>query len=198
MLSIASWNIRGLNRIPKQNVVQEVVRENGLSMCAILESHVDISKLQTVCSRVFDRWLWISNNQCCSRGTRIIVGWDPNLVDVMVLTQTDQEVHCQVQIISDKKMMFCSFIYAGNQRAHRRELWQNLCAHNNLVSSNLWILLGDLNVSLHLEDSTRGSSMFSKSMVEFRECIETIGVEDINSSGIHYTKSKAKCGVRYS
>lgn len=42
MFSIASWNIRGLNRLTKQNEVREVVRENGLSMCAILESHVDI------------------------------------------------------------------------------------------------------------------------------------------------------------
>lgn len=198
MFSIASWNIRGLNRIPKQKEVLEVVREKELSMCAILESHVDISKLQKECTRVFDRWKWSSNNQLCNRGTRIIVGWDPNVVDIMVLTQTDQVIHCQVQIISDKKMMLCSFIYAGNNIAHRRELWQNLVTLNIFVNNNPWVLLGDFNVALNLDDSTMGSSGFFNAMVEFRECIENIGIEDINSSGIHFTwnqRPNAELGI---
>lgn len=87
-----------------------MVKENGLSMCVILESHVDITKLQKVCSKVFDRWLWTSNNQYCSRGTRIIMGWDPNEIDVMVLAQSDQVLHRQVRIIRENKMLFCSFI----------------------------------------------------------------------------------------
>nr|GEW94020.1 zinc finger, CCHC-type [Tanacetum cinerariifolium] len=38
-------NIRGLNRTPKQSEVRQVVNENQLSVCVILESHVDISAL---------------------------------------------------------------------------------------------------------------------------------------------------------
>lgn len=58
MFSVVSWNIWGLNRVPKQKEVQDVIRDNSLSICAILESHVDISKLQNVCNKVFFRWTW--------------------------------------------------------------------------------------------------------------------------------------------
>nr|GEY24077.1 hypothetical protein [Tanacetum cinerariifolium] len=49
MFSLATWNIRGLNRTPKQSEVRQVVNENQLSVCAILESHVDISALSKDC-----------------------------------------------------------------------------------------------------------------------------------------------------
>lgn len=106
MFSLVAWNIRGLNRLPKQKEVQEVVRENKLSICAILESHVNIAKLQKVCACVFNTWDWKSNNQFFQRGTRIILGWDPGNVDVMILDQSHQVLHCQVSIISELKDFF--------------------------------------------------------------------------------------------
>ncbi|GJV76486.1 zinc knuckle CX2CX4HX4C containing protein [Tanacetum coccineum] len=53
MFSIASWNIRGLNRTPKQKGVRQVIFENNLQVCAILESHVDIGKLEQVCAKPY-------------------------------------------------------------------------------------------------------------------------------------------------
>lgn len=156
-------------------------------MCAILESHVDISKLQNVCSKVFTNWVWTSNNQYCQRGTRIILGWDPDYVDVMLLNQSDQVLHCQVRIIAVNKVLFCSFVYAGNKIQHRRELWRSLKMHKRFVDVNPWAVLGDFNVSLNIEDSTRGSSGLCNGMVEFKECVEEIGIEDIHQSGIRYT-----------
>lgn len=158
MFSAAAWNIRGLNQIPKQTVVQEVVNENGLKVCALLESHVDISKLQSICANVFKGWMWTSNNQYSQGGTRIIVGWDPDSVDLMVINQSDQVLHCQVQMIGVHKTFNCSFIYASNHYVHRRELWNILKLHHQFVAANPWILKGDFNVSLSIEDSISGIS----------------------------------------
>lgn len=98
MISLASWNIRGLNRAPKQNEVQQVINENKLCICAILESHVHISNLERICSRVFRRWSWTSNSSRSAIGSRIILGWDPDRVDLMVLSFSDQVMHCQVWV----------------------------------------------------------------------------------------------------
>lgn len=89
MFSIASWNIRGMNRFPKHKEVQEVIRVNRISICAILESHIANVKLQKIYNNVFGNWDWISKNSSSLSSTRIIVGWDPGIVDVMVLSQTD-------------------------------------------------------------------------------------------------------------
>ncbi|XP_022030984.1 uncharacterized protein LOC110931923 [Helianthus annuus] len=87
---MAVWNIRGLNLTLKQREVQMLISEKRLKVCAILESHVSVSNLGRVCKNVFRSWDWTSNGACCSRGTRIIVGWDNSVVDLMVIDQTDQ------------------------------------------------------------------------------------------------------------
>lgn len=47
-------------------------------------------------------------------------------------------------------------------------------------------MLGHFNVSLNIEDGIRGTSGVSMGMAEFKECVQNIGVEDINHSGLHY------------
>ncbi|GKB43048.1 RNA-directed DNA polymerase, eukaryota, reverse transcriptase zinc-binding domain protein [Tanacetum coccineum] len=83
-----SENIRGLNRAPKQFEVHQVVNENQLSICAILESHVDIATLSSNCSKVFRAWDWTSNGRLCDTGCRIIIGWNMDVVDLVVLFQS--------------------------------------------------------------------------------------------------------------
>nr|GEY46943.1 hypothetical protein [Tanacetum cinerariifolium] len=92
--SESAWR-RGLNRAPKQTEVRQVVNENQLSVCIILESHVDISSLAQVCSKVFKYWEWTSNANMCTKGCRIILGWNLDVVNVMVLSQTNQVVRGQ-------------------------------------------------------------------------------------------------------
>jgi hypothetical protein len=44
-------------------------------------------------------------------GTRIIVGWDPNCVNVMVMDQSPQVIHCFVEPINGDASFHCSFVY---------------------------------------------------------------------------------------
>ncbi|GKA35224.1 hypothetical protein Tco_0721715 [Tanacetum coccineum] len=169
MINIASWNIRGLNFSPKQSKVRHVISENNLSICAILESHVLDSNLQRLCSLVFRHWDWTSNGSSCSKGTRIILGWNHNEVDVAVINQDDQCIHTRC-----------------------------LCLHKVYVRDRPWCLLGDFNSALLLEDSTAGSSCIDISMREFKDCVEEIEVMDVQSLGLQFTwsqKPKGKDGI---
>ncbi|GKE89079.1 RNA-directed DNA polymerase, eukaryota, reverse transcriptase zinc-binding domain protein [Tanacetum coccineum] len=47
--------------------------------------------------------------------------------------------------------------------------------------------MGDVNVSLNLEDHFEGISHFTHDMLEFQECMNDIEMEDINWSGMHFT-----------
>lgn len=77
MMSVGAWNVRGLNKSVKQKEVIDVIRCNNLGICAVIESHVKILNLKSVCAKTFGQWDWISNNNSCEAGTRIIVGWNP-------------------------------------------------------------------------------------------------------------------------
>ncbi|GJW52081.1 RNA-directed DNA polymerase, eukaryota, reverse transcriptase zinc-binding domain protein [Tanacetum coccineum] len=108
MFSIASWNIQGLNRTLKQSEVRQVVNENHLSVYAILESHVDISTLFTVCSKVFRAWEWTSNASFCNKGCQIILGWNKDVVDILVVAQSSQAMHAKIIHRADNKFIFCT------------------------------------------------------------------------------------------
>ncbi|XP_071740250.1 uncharacterized protein [Rutidosis leptorrhynchoides] len=187
MINIASWNIRGLNRVPKQNEVRDVVNSNKLSICAILESHVSIARLNGICYFVFPSWSRLSNNNVCERGTCIIIGWNPNEVRLMILAMTDQVVHCVVKTIDDKWQCFIYFVYADNYYIKRRKLWDSLNYHNVSIGMHPWVILGDFNVSLEIEESTASSSSCTLAMREFRDCIENINMVDVNHCGFKYT-----------
>ncbi|GJU77188.1 RNA-directed DNA polymerase, eukaryota, reverse transcriptase zinc-binding domain protein [Tanacetum coccineum] len=55
------------------------------------------------------------------------------------------------------------------------------------VDNHLWVLIGDWNVSLNEDDHFVGGSCKTADMMEFKECIEEIKVEDLNCSGLNYT-----------
>jgi len=109
MCSLASWNIRGLNRSLKQKEVRQVISDSKIQVCAILETHVDSSKLVQVCKRVFRSWQWCSNGSVCDKGARIILGWDADVVDVMLVSLTTQVLNVQIVIKDESKVFFRIF-----------------------------------------------------------------------------------------
>ncbi|GJY71629.1 RNA-directed DNA polymerase, eukaryota, reverse transcriptase zinc-binding domain protein [Tanacetum coccineum] len=50
-----------------------------------------------------------------------------------------------------------------------------------------WVLLGDFNVALNLEDHSVGGYEPNAAMRDFKECVQAIEVVDINSIGLHLT-----------
>ncbi|XP_022024392.1 uncharacterized protein LOC110924704 [Helianthus annuus] len=172
---MTAWNIRGLNRPLKQSEVRLLVSENKLSVCALLESHVDISKL--------------AKNH---RGNplpkkRIILGWNADVVDIMILAQSDQVIHAQVFSKADNHSVFVSFVYAKNKYQERRTLWDNLCKHKGFCYNKPWVVMGDFNSALHIEDSLNGPSTPSIGMREFNDCVQYAELMDIKGHGLHYT-----------
>nr|XP_043629979.1 uncharacterized protein LOC122601279 [Erigeron canadensis] len=59
--------------------------------------------------------------------------------------------------------------------------------HKAFVRDNPWVLLGDSNSALNLEDSSFGSSNISIGMRQFKQRVEDIEMIDINCSRFHYT-----------
>ncbi|GKF03427.1 RNA-directed DNA polymerase, eukaryota, reverse transcriptase zinc-binding domain protein [Tanacetum coccineum] len=92
------------------------------------------------------------------KGRRIIMGWNTDVVNLMVVTQTSRAMHMKITHKATNDILFCSFIYAGNLPSERRVLWSDLILHKSVVCGFLWILMGDLNVVLNLEDYLSGPS----------------------------------------
>ncbi|GJW60795.1 zinc knuckle CX2CX4HX4C containing protein [Tanacetum coccineum] len=78
--------------------VNAIIHENNLSSFSRVESHIKDSNLQRLCSLVFRHWDWTSNGAWCNKGTRIIMGWNRNDVDVVVIDQNDQVILAKSEV----------------------------------------------------------------------------------------------------
>ncbi|GKA52072.1 hypothetical protein Tco_0745268 [Tanacetum coccineum] len=83
-----------------------------------------------------------------------------------------------------------------NLPSERRQLWSDLGMHKYVVRGFPWVLMGDFNVALNLEDSFSGSSTLNSAMYDFKACVNKIEVMDITSTGLHFTwnQKPKRCG----
>ncbi|GKF60383.1 RNA-directed DNA polymerase, eukaryota, reverse transcriptase zinc-binding domain protein [Tanacetum coccineum] len=50
-----------------------------------------------------------------------------------------------------------------------------------------WVLLGDFNAALNLEDHSTGGYESNAAMREFKECVQAMEVSDVNCTDLHFT-----------
>nr|GEU82219.1 hypothetical protein [Tanacetum cinerariifolium] len=165
---------------------------DNMEINAAFNNHIFDGKknLSRICNRVLGRCDWVSNSSSCDNGTRIIVGWDLNNVNIMVLNQSAQVMHCFVEPVNGNPGFLCSFIYACVRTVDRRSLWKSLSIHKNFVKDKPWTILGDFNACLDPAERSTGGSKFTTAMHDFRNCVEEIEVEDIAMTGLNFTWNK--------
>ncbi|GJU33568.1 RNA-directed DNA polymerase, eukaryota, reverse transcriptase zinc-binding domain protein [Tanacetum coccineum] len=157
----------------------------------VVETHMKNNRIKKLCMNVFGRWNWQTNMLHSKKGCRIAIGWNANNVNCSMLHNSGQSMLYHVEILSSQKSFFCTFIYAANREKDRRELWKDLRLYKKIVGDLAWAIMGDVNVSLNLEDHSEGISHFTQDMLEFQDCINEIKMEDINWSGMHFTWTKS-------
>ncbi|XP_071689270.1 uncharacterized protein [Rutidosis leptorrhynchoides] len=189
-LKVAAWNIRGANNLDKQNEVKNLIQEEHLCICDVLETHLKTKIVNNVSNYIFNNWDWISNVKYNPNSCRIVVGWDTNKVRMMVLHMTKQVILCLVETVVDRTKFYCSFVYASNSGVERRRLWADLVGHRALISQQPLVILGDFNVTLKVNEHSAGGSYMSDEMTELQNCVNHIEVEDLCNTGFHFTWTK--------
>ncbi|XP_074338858.1 uncharacterized protein LOC141677024 [Apium graveolens] len=127
----------------------------------------DHQLVKNIFNRLFRRWDWISNYLYCSRGCRIVLGWNPDVFDVLEIFTADQVIYCVVTILESKISFHCSIVYAANKYVDSRKLWQALCSYSMLNVKSLWIIMGDFNATLSESECLGGAETHSPSTQEF-------------------------------
>ncbi|GKB50778.1 putative RNA-directed DNA polymerase, eukaryota, reverse transcriptase zinc-binding domain protein [Tanacetum coccineum] len=191
MFKAFSWNVRGFNNSQNRNQVINLLQEGNFCLCGLLETKVKKRNLVRICSTVLGPWQWVSNNASCSNSMGIIFVWDPNSIRVMVISQSLQLMNLFIESVDGLHRFYCSFVYAHVRASGRKVLWKELMCHSLVVKDEPWLLMGDFNVILDPSKRSGGSSYFTSSMEDFRDCFGEIGVEDVGMSGLKFTWNKS-------
>lgn len=139
--------------------------------------------------RKFRDWDWCSNLELVDGG-KIVVIWNPKLVDCTPLEISSQVIHCNIVDKVTTNTFVCSFVYAFNTVAARGNLWSSLIS-SGINNYEPWMLLGDFNSTLSIEDRMGGVQIANSDMDEVISCATMLGLEDAYSMGNQFTWSNS-------
>ncbi|XP_062103916.1 uncharacterized protein LOC133815044 [Humulus lupulus] len=180
--SLLSWNIRGLNSVNKQSLVQEMFRKNKIGISGLLETKLRGNKIGEFMELKFPNWEFYSSQ--ITEG-RLLITWRKGLAKVIVLEESPQLVHCQVYMVSYRSVFHVTFVYGYNTVEKRRSLWLDLTRIS--LSVKAWIVLGDFNAPFSREDRSGGNPISSLELADLLGWMTTARVVALKSMGPYFT-----------
>ncbi|XP_062114287.1 uncharacterized protein LOC133825346 [Humulus lupulus] len=177
-----------MNKVNKQKIILDVCRLNKVGLGALLETKIRGVKVKEVMNTIFYGWEFYSSNLVDGR---ILVIWNAKMVQLEVLQESDQLLHCQVRM-HNQKILCITFVYGSNNLEMRRSLWIDL--EHLSKPSNAWMVLGDFNAAFNPNDRMGGRPITLKEMEDTRQWLDLGLVEEMKIMGPYFTWSNNQEG----
>ncbi|KAK4397505.1 hypothetical protein Sango_1587100 [Sesamum angolense] len=120
-MRIGFWNVRGFNRPLKHNGVAHLIKNNRLCLLGILETKLTTSAIARIINRTFPGWCQ-TNNFDVIAGGRILIIWNPAVIDLVPKDISPQVIHCRAKNKSSQLSFYISFTYGLYTVVHRRSM----------------------------------------------------------------------------
>ncbi|GLT53696.1 hypothetical protein SLA2020_269510 [Shorea laevis] len=127
-----------------------MVRRLRVDLVCLIETRVKVEKVDKITEAMLPEWGICSNYEFNPLG-RIWVCWNKEALDIAVLSKSEQDISCRIEDLKMGKVWFNLHLRA-NKGADRRRLWDRLRMVKNQVGQEPWLLGGDFNVVLSVEE----------------------------------------------
>ncbi|XP_074305888.1 uncharacterized protein LOC141641110 [Silene latifolia] len=156
---IASWNIRGFNKVVKQVEVVKFLSENKVDILGLLETRVKKNKANKILRNKLRNFDSYCNYQSHDNG-RIWLLWNPSTTAVTILEEHDQVIHFSVKHLATGREFYLSLVYGSNNATVRHRLWHS---HRQAAdTATPWVAMGDFNVIRYLHEKDAQTRVYTK------------------------------------
>ncbi|KAL0336699.1 UNVERIFIED_CONTAM: hypothetical protein Sradi_4881800 [Sesamum radiatum] len=184
-MKIEFWNVRGLNRPLKQNGVAHLIKNNRLCLLGILETKLAATAIPKIINRLFPGWCQ-ANNFDAIAGGRILIIWNPAVIDLYPEDISPQVIHCRVTNKSSQLSFYISFTYGLYTVVNRRSMCEKLLELGRPLNMP-WIILGDFNCVKSPAKKQLGVPPTWYELKDFADCCLAFGFHDAQTTGCYYT-----------
>ncbi|XP_070012294.1 uncharacterized protein [Nicotiana sylvestris] len=185
--------IRCTNKRYKQKELCTYIKENNIKLVGLVETRVKKDKADHIAQLVVPGWQTRYNYDHALNG-RIWMLWDPNFYDITVLDQSAQIMHCSIAGRKNPMNCFMNVVYGFNTNEKRKPLWKQLQALA-LQSTIPWIIWGDFNSVLKIQDRLYGNPVTSNKVQDFSDCMHLLNLNELPWKGDFYNWSNKQQGV---
>ncbi|KAL0455409.1 UNVERIFIED_CONTAM: putative ribonuclease H protein [Sesamum latifolium] len=194
MISIACWNVRGLNRRDHQMAVCDLIREFDIKFIGLLETRVATHNISQIQSFMLHGWNWfVDPNEV---GNRIWLAWDVSEVVVDIISVHEQYIHCRIICLRAHYDFLVTVAYGLNDVVPRRALWSQLVTIMEDVGEEPWLVLGDFNTVLDHSEVCGHSGDNQAAMGDFRTFLTDSALIPMPSQGAVFSWHNCSDGPR--
>ncbi|KAK4382385.1 hypothetical protein Sango_2876300 [Sesamum angolense] len=185
-MKIGFWNVRGLNRPLKQNGVAHLIKNNQLCLLGILETKLAATAIPKIIHRLFPGWCQANNFDAIAIG-RILIIWNPTVIDLHLEDISPQVIHCRITNKSSQLSFYIYFhLWPFYTVVNRRSMWEKLLELGRPLSMP-WIILGDFNCVKSPAEKQLGVPPTWYELKDFADCCLALGLHDAQTTGCYYT-----------
>ncbi|XP_060965179.1 uncharacterized protein LOC115720071 [Cannabis sativa] len=166
----------------KQEKVREILNSNKVGIGAILETKVKGNKIKDIMDTSL--YGWDHYTSPIIEG-RILIVWLNKFVNVEILAESAQFVHCQIRMTGLDESFCLSFVYGSNSITERALLWQRLA--NLYMPVKPWTLCGDFNLIFSYSDRTGGKSVSAGELKDANQWLALGLADEMKRSGSQFT-----------
>ncbi|KAK4415266.1 hypothetical protein Salat_2633900 [Sesamum alatum] len=161
-----------------------LIKSNNLCLLGILETKLAASAIPRILHRSFPGWCQVNNFDLITGG-RILVIWNPAIIDLQPEDISQQVIHCRITNKSSQLFFSISFTYGLYSVVNRRSMWEKLSELGQNLNSP-WLIVGDFNCVRSPEEKL-GVTPTWYELKDFTDCCLSLGLQDAPSTGCFFT-----------
>ncbi|KAL0286498.1 UNVERIFIED_CONTAM: hypothetical protein Sangu_2730000 [Sesamum angustifolium] len=175
-MKIEFWNVRGFNRPLKHNGVAHLIKNNRFCLLDILETKLTTSAIARIIDRSFLGWCQTNNFDTIASG-RILIIWNPSVIDLVPEDISPQVIHCRAKNKSFQLSFYILFTYGLYTVVHKRSMWEKLLELGQPMNMP-WLILGDFNCVKSPTDKQLGATPTWYELKDFAYYCLSLGLND--------------------
>jgi exonuclease III len=196
MMKIITWNIRGLNGRSKQRTLRDCIRVENLDILLLQETKCAGEEAEVIFRRC---WRGCDSLHTDSNGAAggLAILWNPTTVIIDKPFSTCGHIMAHFKAIGSTKEGEITNAY-GPQSTQDKEIFlKRITTIKSLLSSPNWLLGGDFNIILTLEEKTGGTKRLDQDSGKFRALIDQLNLVDIETRNGIFTWSNRRSGHQH-
>lgn len=183
---IATWNIRGLQNLPTQAAVVDLVKKHKIDVMGILETKftTENDNYKFFLQNNFRDWKAV-DNFAQFENSRILLLWNPNKVELEPTLVEEQAIYARIRCLTSNNSFNFILVYGAHTIPDRRPLWDSLIDH--VLQDQPTLLSGDFNNVLAEDERVGGVPPREFEIKNMVDTCALLGLEDIMSTGCKFT-----------
>lgn len=184
---VATWNVRGMQQLPRQSTIFDFVRKHKIDVIGLLETKLKTKNYTFLMKNKFKECRNADNFNLSDR-SRMLLLWNPSQVDLEIIQVDLQTIHTKIRCKTSNNTFFFTLVYDGHSISDRRPLSDSLIEYVPRDEPSL--VSGDFNNVMGYNERV-GENVPSE--YEVKNMVDTcalLGLEDVMSTGCRFTRSE--------